>query len=86
MSKGMPIPAPYGVVESLISATDADGILHPDILLRPGQRIRILDGPFSDQLGVLDHVGSAGAVRILLDIMNRSTPIIIDRDKISVVS
>lgn len=86
MSKGMPIPAPYGVVESLISATDDDGILHPDILLRPGQRIRILDGPFSDQLGILDHVGSAGAVRILLDIMNRSIPITIDRDKISVVS
>ncbi|TIO14384.1 MAG: transcription antiterminator NusG, partial [Mesorhizobium sp.] len=74
------------VVESLISATDEDGILHPDILLRPGQKIRIIDGPFSDQLGVLDHVGSAGAVRILLDIMNRSTPITIDRDKLSIVS
>ncbi|MFC3321598.1 transcription termination/antitermination protein NusG [Mesorhizobium cantuariense] len=86
MSKGMPIPAPYGVVESLISATDDDGILHPDILLRPGQRIRIIDGPFSEQLGVLDHVGSAGAVRILLDIMNRSIPITIDRDKFSVIS
>ncbi|MDX8491198.1 transcription termination/antitermination NusG family protein [Mesorhizobium sp. VK22B] len=86
MSKGMPIPAPYGVVESLISATDDDGILHPDILLRPGQRIRITDGPFSDQLGVLDQVGSAGAVRILLDIMNRSIPITIGRDKISVIS
>ncbi|TIX02642.1 MAG: transcription antiterminator NusG [Mesorhizobium sp.] len=86
MSKGMPIPAPYGVIESLISATDDDGILHPDILLRPGQRVRIIDGPFSDQLGVLDHVGSAGAVRILLDIMNRSIPITIDRDKLSAIS
>ncbi|WP_192250550.1 transcription termination/antitermination protein NusG [Mesorhizobium silamurunense] len=86
MSKGMPIPAPHGVVESLISVTDDDGILHPDILLRPGQRIRIIDGPFSDQLGILDHVGSAGAVRILLDIMNRSIPITIDRDKLSIVS
>ena len=82
----MPIPAPYGVVESLISATDDDGILHPDILLRPGQRVRIIDGPFSDHLGVLDHVGSAGAVRILLDIMNRSIPITIDRDKLSAIS
>jgi transcription antitermination factor NusG len=86
MSKGMPIPAPYGVVESLISATDDDGILHPDVLLRPGQIIRIIDGPFADQLGVLDHVGRAGAVRVLLDIMNRSIPIVIDRDKLSIVS
>jgi transcription antitermination factor NusG len=85
MSKGMPVPAPYGVVESLISATDDDGILHPDILLRPGQRIRIIDGPFADQLGILDHVGSAGAVRILLDIMNRAIPITIGRDKLSII-
>ena len=86
MSHGVPIPAPYGVVESLISATDNDGILHPDTLLRPGQKIRIIDGPFSDQLGVLDYVGRAGAVRILLDIMNSSIPITIDRDKLSIVS
>lgn len=86
MSKGLPIPAPYGVIESLISATDEDGILHPDILLMPGQRVRIVDGPFSDQLGVLDHVGSSGAVRILLNIMSRSIPITIDRDKLSAIS
>lgn len=86
MSHGVPTPAPYGVVEALISATDDEGILHPDVLLRPGQRIRITDGPFSEQLGVLDYVGKAGAVRILLDIMNRSIPITIDRDNISIVS
>jgi transcriptional antiterminator RfaH len=86
MSKGMPIPAPHGVVESLISATDEDGILHPAVLLRPGQTIRIIDGPFADQLGILDHVGNTGAVRILLDIMNRSIPITIDREKLSIIS
>jgi len=86
MSQGLPVPAPHGVVESLMSATDDDGILHPDILLRSGQRIRVIDGPFADQLGILDHVGKSGAVRILLDIMNRSIPITIDRDKLAVFS
>jgi transcription antitermination factor NusG len=86
MSDGMPIPAPYGVVESLITATDDDGILRPDMLLEPGQKIRVIDGPFSDQLGVLDYVGRAGAVRILLDIMNCSIPITINRDKLLLVS
>lgn len=86
MCNGLPIPAPNGVVESLISATDDDGILHPDMLLRPGQTIRIIDGPFADQLGILDHVGKTGAVKILLDIMNRAIPITIDRDKLSVIS
>ncbi|CDX13982.1 Transcription antitermination protein nusG [Mesorhizobium sp. ORS 3324] len=86
MSEGLPVPAPHGVVESLMSATDEDGILHPDILLRSGQRIRVIDGPFADQLGILDHVGKTGAVRILLDIMNRSIPITINRDKLAVFS
>ncbi|OHV88582.1 transcription termination/antitermination protein NusG [Mesorhizobium sp. ORS 3428] len=86
MSQGLPIPAPHGVVESLMSATDDDGILHPDVLLRSGQKIRVIDGPFADQLGILDHVGKAGAVRILLDIMNRSIPITIDRSKLAIYS
>ena len=86
MTGGLPVPTPHGVVKSLMSATDDDGILHPDSLLRPGQTIRIVDGPFADQLGILDHVGRTGAVRILLDIMSRSIPIVIDRDKLSIVS
>jgi transcriptional antiterminator RfaH len=84
MCQGLPVPAPRGVVESLMSATDDDGVLHPDVLLRSGQKIRVIDGPFADQLGILDHVGKAGAVKILLDIMNRSIPITIGREKLAV--
>jgi transcriptional antiterminator RfaH len=51
-------------------------------LLEPGQKVRVLDGPFADQLGTLDYAGRSGAVRVLLDIMNRAVPIYIGRDKI----
>jgi transcriptional antiterminator RfaH len=80
-----PIPVPYGVVESLILATDEEGFLHPSSLLVPGQTIRVADGPFADQLGTLDYVGRTGAVRVLLDIMNRSVPIYINRDKCLII-
>ena len=86
MSDRAPIPVPHGIVESLISVTDEEGILHPDTFLSPGQRIRIVDGPFTDQLGILDQVGRAGAVRILLDIMNRAVPICVNRDCLSVLT
>jgi transcription elongation factor/antiterminator RfaH len=86
MNDRAPIPVPHGIVESLISVTDEEGILHPDTLLSPGQRIRILDGPFSDQLGILDHVGDAGAVRILLNIMNRAVAVRVNRDSLSVLA
>lgn len=82
MSNRAPIPVPCGVVESLMLATDEEGFLHPMKLLEPGQKIRVLDGPFADQLGTLDYAGRSGAVRVLLDIMNRAVPIYIDRDKI----
>lgn len=81
MTEGGPVPVPQGVVESLIQATDNDGFLYPKWLLQPGQKIRVTDGPFTNQLGTLDYVGRSGAVRILIDIMNRSVPVYIDRDK-----
>jgi transcriptional antiterminator RfaH len=83
MSDGAPIPAPAGVVETLLLSTDEDGILHPETTLQSGQKVRVLHGPFADQLGILEHVGRDGAVRVLLQIMNRSVPVYIDREKVS---
>ena len=86
MSHSAPVPVPHGVVESLISATDENGILRPASLLHPGTRIRIVAGVFADQLGILDHVGRSGAVRILMNIMNRAVAIHIDREDFLVVA
>jgi transcription elongation factor/antiterminator RfaH len=86
MGSGVPIPAPQGVVEALMAATDKEGILRPASLLQSGQRIRVIAGAFADQLGVLGQVGKSGAVKVLIDIMNRSVPIRIDRDNLIVVS
>lgn len=80
-----PVPVPCGVVESLILVTDEDGFLHPKDILKYGQKIRVHDGPFAGQLATLDYVGRSGAVRILMDIMNRSVSMYIDRDKLSVL-
>ena len=82
MSDSAPIPVPNGVVESLLLSTDEEGILHPENLLQSGQKVRVAHGLFVDQLGTLDYVGPAGAVRVLLDIMNRSVPVYIDRNKV----
>jgi transcriptional antiterminator RfaH len=75
MSGSAPIPVPHGVVESLMLSTDDEGILHSEKLLKVGQRIKVTSGPFADQLGTLDYLGRTGAVRVLLDIMNRSVSV-----------
>jgi transcriptional antiterminator RfaH len=86
MSDRKPIPVPYGIVEALILATDEAGFLHPKDMFQAGKTIKVESGPFADQLGVLDYVGRSGAVRVLMDIMNRAVPIYIDRDKCLVIN
>jgi transcriptional antiterminator RfaH len=84
MCNAMPLPVPPGIVEALISATDESGMLRP-IALAPGQKVRVTAGAFLDQLGILDRLDGAGAVRVLLDIMNRSVPVQLFRDQIVAV-
>ncbi|WP_352647269.1 transcription termination/antitermination NusG family protein [Mesorhizobium sp. M0408] len=67
----MPAQVPEGVVEALIEATDRHGVIHLDNLLRPGQVVRLVSGPFAEQLGRLDRLDGTQSVRILLEIMGR---------------
>jgi len=79
-----PLPVPHGVVERLISATDRSGVLQSSTVV-PGQKVRVMAGVFMDQLGILDRVDGADAVRILLEIMSRQVPVRIGRDQILVL-
>jgi len=71
MCGDQPHAVPRGVVEELIELADARGILQLGTKLRVGERVRLLAGPFSDQLGILDHLDDAGRVRVLLHILGR---------------
>ena len=84
-SNGTPLPAPVGVVEALISATDSRGVLQPRSLLAPGRKALITAGAFMNQIGVIDRADEAGAVRILLEIMHRRVPVYVDRQIVCAV-
>jgi transcription antitermination factor NusG len=70
-----PHPVPYGVVEALIAAGDAHGILQLGPNLQVGGPVRLLAGPFAEQLATLDHLDESGRVRVLLDILGRQVAI-----------
>lgn len=74
-----PTPMPRGVVENLQGLTNADGIVEFDAGLREGGRVRILSGPFADLVGELLRMDDNGRIRVLLEIMNGSVPIALDR-------
>jgi len=70
-----PLPLPNGIVESLLARTDADGTLDWMPAFKIGQTVRIADGPFAELLGTLEHLDSAGRVRVLIDLLGRSVSV-----------
>lgn len=75
MQGELPIPAPAGVIEDLIAASDERGVLTAGPWLEVGQRVRITQGPFADQLATVERLNNAEGVRILLEIMGGQVPI-----------
>jgi transcriptional antiterminator NusG len=49
------------------------------VTFRPGQKVRIADGPFEDFVGAVDHIyPDKGKVRILVSFFGRETPVELD--------
>lgn len=65
----MPIPVLSGLVEALVAATDGDGMIAFSASLAPGQPVRLLYGPFADQIGRLQALDAAGRARVLLNVL-----------------
>ena len=77
-----PHPVPHGVVEALIAAADARGILQFEDKLLIGGPVRLMAGPFAEQLAILDHLDDSGRVRVLLDILGRQVAISTDANNV----
>lgn len=79
MAGSRPGPVPDGVVESLLARIDAQGASRLDGDLHVGDGVRVLDGPFTDFVGTLSRLDDNGRVRVLLDVMGKSTPVTLPR-------
>jgi transcription antitermination factor NusG len=75
MQGELPQPVPCGVVEALVAAADQRGILQLGAQLKVGSPVRLLAGPFAEQLATLDYLDESGRVRLLLDILGRQVAI-----------
>jgi transcriptional antiterminator RfaH len=75
MSHERPLAAPSGVVEALISMSshDKEQLFLPT--LTPGQKVRLVAGPFAEQLGVVEQLDDRGRVRVLLEMMGAWYPV-----------
>ena len=83
MGAEQPVPVPCGIVEALVSTSEASGLLRLDSDLEVGQKIRILSGPFAEALCDLVHLDDKGRVRVLLEFMGAEVTAQLDRSCIA---
>jgi transcriptional antiterminator RfaH len=86
MRGDQPYPVPRGVVEALIAAADAHGILRLTENLQVGGSVRLMAGPFAEQLATLEELDDLGRVRVLLDILGRQVTISTEANNVLPVS
>ena len=71
---GAPQPVPEGIVEALLASADRNG-LNSGQHLSHGQSVRMMAGPFAEQIGTIDRLDGNGRVRVLLEIMGGIVPV-----------
>jgi transcription elongation factor/antiterminator RfaH len=75
----VPHPVPDGVTEALIAVTLDGGIVDLAAKLQQGSPVRVMAGPFADQLAMLEQLDDSGRARILLDILGRQVRTVTER-------
>lgn len=79
MGDTAPIPAPAGIVETLLDYRDENGVCRFDRDLVAGQTVRVVSGPLAQALGTLERLDGNGRVRVLLEILGGQVRATIDR-------
>ena len=83
MGAEQPTPVPPGVVEALVVSCASCGAVRLDDGLEIGQKVRILSGPFAENVCRLVHLDDRGRVRVLLEIMGMEVATQLDRSAIA---
>ena len=70
-----PQPVPQGIIEPLIACADERGLMHFDAgeKLHIGQKVEIMAGPLSRQIGEIERLDANGRVQLLLQFMGQQT-------------
>ena len=77
---GAPEPVPHGLVEQLLTTTDAEGVVRFHPHLQNGQMVRVSAGPFANFVGQLQQLDDSGRVRILLEVLGGKVPVLLPED------
>jgi transcriptional antiterminator RfaH len=74
-----PSPAPSGLVEQIMARTGADGVIGFADPLAPGDRIKVLGGPFDQAIGTFERMEPHDRVTVLLSLLAREVRVTLAR-------
>jgi transcriptional antiterminator NusG len=73
-----PVPLRPEEVEKIMKRMEAEAPIIK-VSFRPGQKVRIVEGPFEDFMGTVDEINmEKGKVRVLVSFFGRETPVELD--------
>jgi transcriptional antiterminator RfaH len=80
-----PAAVPAGIVEALRGREDERGFIKLDLrpTFAPGAKIRVVEGVFSDSLGLFEGMADRERVAILLDLLGRKVRVVLDGDSVA---
>ena len=71
----LPQAMPETAMEALFERSEQGVVSRILPVFEPGQQARLVTGPFADQLVTIEALDAHDRVRVLLDILGRSTPV-----------
>jgi len=77
-SGSKPVPLGEGEVDQILKQMTAE-VPRVRVGFKPGQSVRVTDGPFTDFVGIVDEISAGkGKVKVLLSLFGRETPVELD--------
>lgn len=80
-----PAPVPLDLVSQLMLRCDANGILLPPKLLKPGDHVTVTKGPFANFVAEVEKLGPDRRVWVLMEIMGGKTRVAVRADQLRAV-
>ena len=70
-----PAPVPDGVIEEIQAFENNEGLIDFKTRLKRGDRVIVTEGPFLDQIGLMENMSDEHRVIILLNVLGRETQV-----------
>lgn len=79
-----PVAVPAGIVDALRGREDERGLIRLDFRPRfaPGDKVRVVDGVFSECLGLFEGIADCERVAILLELLGRKVRVVLDGESV----